>query len=338
MRQDDGDGGSALMTTIASPQPLHPGFQHFVDELAALYAAGAPSWDHLAAEQLRAVTKEIRKGAAPVQGVGRRDLRVAGAQGSLDARLYTPPGSAKHGPGLVYFHGGGFSIGSIDSHDSIVAKLAIASSVRVLSVEYRLGPEHRFPAGHDDALASSRWAFDYAEEIGFDRARIAIGGDSAGANLAASVCLDMRGDADRNVRFLLLAYPNTTVAGSNGSRAVYAEGYYLTLAAAHHLFNFYVDAATALDPRIDLLQREDLVGLPPTLLAIAQCDILYDECAAFGRKLQAGGVALEVQTYPGFIHGFLGFSEQVPDVSNAFNALGRSLALGLGQAETGNLL
>ncbi len=316
-----------------SPDPLHPGFQMFVDQLAALEAAGASSWDTLTAQQLRDATRDMRKGAAPVEGVDRRDLRIAGAQGSLDARLYTPGGCEAPGPGLVYFHGGGFSIGSIDSHDGIVARLALASGVKILSVEYRLGPEHRFPAGHDDALASSRWAFDHAESIGFDRSRIAIGGDSAGANLATATCLDMRGDTDRRVRFQLLAYPNTTILGSGGSRALYAEGYYLTLAAAHHLFQFYVDEKTALDPRIDLLHRNDLAGLPPTLLAVAQCDILCDECLAFGRKLREAGVPVEIQIFPGYIHGFLGFSEQVPDVSNAFSVIGRALTVGLDQAE-----
>lgn len=264
-----------------------------------------------------------------MEGVERRDLEVSGARGPLNARLYTPAGRCGLGPGLVYFHGGGFAIGSIDTHDSIVAKLALASGVKVISVEYGLGPEHRFPSAHDDALASSRWAFDNAEVIGFDRGRIGVGGDSAGANLAASTCLDMRGDSERRVRFQLLVYPNTTILGSGGSRAVYAEGYYLTLAAAHHLFQFYVDDDAASNSRIDLLHRDDLAGLPPTLLAVGHCDILLDECLAFGDKLKAAGIPLELQTYPGFIHGFLGFGEQVPAVSIAFAAIGRALASGL---------
>ena len=318
-----------LIRRSGSPEPLHPDFQRFVDQIAALQMAGAPVWHQLTAEQLRAATKDIRKGVAPIEGVERRNLKVAGARGPLDARLYTPGGGDAPGPGLVYFHGGGFSIGSIETHDSIVAKLALASGVKILSIEYGLAPEHRFPHAHDDALASSRWAFDHAEQIGFDRGRIGIGGDSAGANLAASTCLEMREDSCRRVRFQLLAYPNTTILGSGGSREIYAEGYYLTLAAAHHLFQFYVDEKTASDPRIDLLHRDDLAGLPPTLLAVGHCDILFDECLAFARKLQDAKVPLKVLTYPGFVHGFLGFSEQVPEVSNAFQVIGRALAIGL---------
>ena len=326
-----------------SPEPLNPDFQRFVDKIAVLQAAGAPKWEQLSAEQLRAATKDIRKGSASVQGVARRYLRVAGARGPLNACLYTPGGGDAlgfvggadgPGPGLVYFHGGGFSIGSIETHDSIVAKLALASGVKILSIEYGLAPEHRFPNAHDDALASSRWAFDHAEEIGFDRGRIGIGGDSAGANLAASTCLEMRDDSRRRVRFQLLAYPNTTILGSGGSRDVYAEGYYLTLAAAQHLFQFYVDETTASDPRIDLLHRDDLSGLPPTLLAVGHCDILFDECLEFARKLQDADVPLTVLTYPGFVHGFLGFSEQVPEVSNAFQVIGRALAIGLEAAQS----
>ena len=317
-----------------SPEPLHPDFPRFVDQIALLQAAGAPKWHQLSAEQMRAATKDIRKGAAPVLGVARRNLRVAGAHGPLDACLYTPGGADALGPGLVYFHGGGFSIGSIETHDSIVAKLALASGVKILSIEYGLAPEHRFPNAHDDALASSRWAFDHAEEIGFDRGRIGIGGDFAGANLAASTCLAMREDPHRRVRYQLLAYPNTTILGSGGSRDVYAEGYYLTLAAAQHLFQFYVDETTASDPRIDLLHRDDLSGLPPTLLAVGHCDILFDECLEFARKLQDADVPLTVLTYPGFVHGFLGFSEQVPEVSNAFQVIGRALAIGLEAAQS----
>ena len=285
------------------PEALDPGFQQMVDEIAAAEAGGAPRWHELSAIALRAATRDIRKGATPVAGVATRDLAVDGAAGPLGARLYVPDGAAAGGPGLVYFHGGGFSIGSIDTHDGIVARLAALSGVRILSVDYRLAPEHKFPAAHDDAVAASRWAFDHAAEIDIDPARIAIGGDSAGANLAASAALDMR--AGRHVvRHLLLLYPNITIAGDAGSRSVYAEGYYLTLAAAHHLFRQYVTADQAGDPRIDLLNRGDLAGLPPTSLAVGHCDILFDECIAFARRVDALGGSVELRTYPGLIHGF----------------------------------
>ena len=147
-----------------------------------------------------------------------RDLEVAGGAGALKARLYTPNGAPAVGPGLVYFHGGGFVIGDLDSHDSFLRRLAAASGVRVLSVDYRLAPEHPFPAAHDDALASLRWAFDHAAEIGFDPARIAVGGCSAGGNLSASVALDLREDPSRRLAFQLLLYPATAMDQDTASR------------------------------------------------------------------------------------------------------------------------
>ena len=318
--------------SVTTREPLHPGFQAMVDEIAAAHRSGAPQWHEMSAVELRAATRDIRKAAAPVIGVASRDLIVDGAAGPLAARLYVPDSSEEIGSGLVYFHGGGFTIGSIDTHDSIVARLALSSGVKILSIEYRLAPEHRFPAAHDDALAGSRWAFDHAARIGFDPARIAIGGDSAGANLAASACLDLRSDAARTVCFQLLIYPNTTIEGADGSRALYSDGHYLTLAAAHHLFRQYVDDASGRDPRIDLLHCADLANLPPTCLAVGHCDILFDECLAFAQKLRAAGVPLTLQTYPGFIHGFLGFVDRVAEVSQAFDRIGHCLATGLNAA------
>lgn len=317
------------MTAKIPPEQLHPGFQAFVEILAAARAAGAPAWHELTAQELRAFTRDIRRATAPVGGIATRELEVGGASGQLVARLYVPASAADPGPGLVYFHGGGFAIGSIETHDGIVARLSAASGVSILSVDYRLAPEHHFPAAHDDALASSRWAFDNAEAIGFDRDRIGIGGDSAGANLAGSVCLDMRDDVDRRVALQLLIYPNTTIEGTGGSRSTYAEGHYLTLAAAHHLFRQYVDPHQARDPRIDLLHRPDLAGLPPTFLAVGHCDILFDECIAYARRLDHAGVPTTLSKYPGFIHGFLGFSDQVCEVSRAFDDAGKAMATAL---------
>lgn len=311
-------------------EPLDPDFQLLIDQIAAAEAAGAPCWHELTAEELRAATRDMRKGAALVAGVATRDLRIDGAAGPLSARLYVPAGAPEFGPGLIYFHGGGFTIGSIDTHDAIVAQLATASGVKILSVDYRLAPEHRFPAAHDDALASSRWAFDNAATIGFDRSRIGIGGDSAGANLAASACLDMRGDVGRPVRFQFLLYPNTTIDGLTTSRQLYATGHYLTLATANHLFRQYVDIIQAMDPRVDLLRQTDVSGLPATFLAVGHCDILFDECLAYADKLHNADVPLTLRTYPGFIHGFYGFGHRANKVSEAFQDAGRALASGIG--------
>lgn len=305
---------------------LHPDFQRFVDDIAARQNAGAPRWECLSAQQLRQLTKTLRSAASPDITVERRDLTVAGAVGELPARLYTPPEWSASGPALIYFHGGGFSIGDIDTHDGIAARLAANSRAAILSVDYRLGPENRFPAAHDDSLAATKWVFAHSEALGFARDAIAVGGDSAGANLAASTCIALRNDAEARCCLQLLIYPNTTILGESGSRARFAEGYYLTTAAAHHLFSFYVDPADATDPRIDLLQNRVLSGLPDTVLVLAGCDILFDEGRAYGEALKSQGVGVEEMVFPGMIHGFLGFADQVPTVADAFTRIGQTLS------------
>lgn len=320
--------------TTASPEPLDPSFQRVVEGIAAAIAAGVPEWETMTAQQIRASLALIRRREEPLEGVSSRDL-VIGIEGAeLPARLYVPDGAPAVGPGLVYFHGGGFAIGDIDTHHGLVERLAKASGVKVLSVNYRLAPEYPFPTAHEDTVASAKWAFDHAAEIGFDPTRIAIGGDSAGANLASSACLALRGDAGRKVKFQLLFYPNTTIndpsSAADSSRQVYKKGYFLTLAAAHHLFSQYVSAEQAGDPRIDLLNRSDLVGLPPTFFSVGHCDILFDEGVAYAEAMKAAGVDVQLVTYPGYIHSFYGFYAIAPVVMHTFDEAGAALAAGLG--------
>ncbi|NWK95976.1 alpha/beta hydrolase [Sphingobium lactosutens] len=312
-----------------SAEPLLPGFQQLVDAIADAEAKGAPAWSALSPQEVRTAAERLRKPASIPQDIVRRDLTLDGPDSALHARLYIPDGAQKIGPGLVYFHGGGFTIGSVEGHDALVANLAAASGVKILSVDYRLAPEHPFPAAHDDAVASVKWAFTNANVIGFDAERIGVGGDSAGANLAASACLDLRSTSDVAIKFQLLFYPNTTIKDIPGTRQIYAHGHYLTLETAHYLFGHYVSPEQSISPRIDLLGRDDLSGLPPTLLTVGHCDILYDECVLFAYQLQQAGVPIEFITYPGYLHSFYGFSELVPDVMDAFQTAGAALALGL---------
>lgn len=135
----------------------------------------------------------------------------------------------------------------------------------------------------------------------------------------------MRGDVERRVRFQLLLYPNTTIEGGEGSRAIYADGHYLTLATAHHLFRQYVDGASARHPRIDLLGRTDLDGAPAAFVSVGRCDILLDECIALAEKLEAAGTPVTLRIYPGYIHGFYGFADRVPAVTEAFHEAGDAL-------------
>ena len=189
---------------------LDPHFKAMLDEQAAAAPADAPPLTALPPEMIRAGYQMQRKAqnlkTSPAD-VEARDLKVGGAEGAIPARLYTPAGAPATGPGMVYFHGGGWVIGDLETHDAHCRRLASFSGARILAVDYRLAPEHPFPAGHDDALAATRWAFDHAAEIGFDPSRIGVGGDSAGGNLAASVAIDMRSDAGRRLRLQMLFYP-----------------------------------------------------------------------------------------------------------------------------------
>ena len=174
---------------------LDPHFKAMI-EAAAEQAANAPPLDAVPPAMIRMGYQMQRKASDqnPPQDVTAKDLEVGGAAGPIPARLYTPGGAKTPSGGLIYFHGGGFTIGDLETHDGHCRRLASLAGVRVLAIDYRLAPEHPFPAGHDDALAATKWAFDHAAELGIDPARIAVGGDSAGGNLAASVAIDLKDD------------------------------------------------------------------------------------------------------------------------------------------------
>jgi len=257
-----------------------------------------------------------------------RDLEVAGGAGPLKARLYTPDGAPAAGPGLVYFHGGGFVIGDLDSHDSFLRRLAAASGVRVLSVDYRLAPEHPFPAAHDDALASLRWAFDHAAEIGFDPARIAVGGCSAGGNLSASVALDMRADPERKLAFQLLLYPATAMIQDTASRRDLATGHLLTAEVMDWFGNHLAAAGHPQQARAEPVNA-DLTGVAPALVVTAGFDPLKDEGKAYAAAMNAAGSKAEHLEYAAFVHDFYTLSPFCAAVPAAIEETGAKLKAAL---------
>jgi acetyl esterase len=246
----------------------------------------------------------------------------------LKARLYTPKDAAATGPGIVYFHGGGFVIGDLDSHDSFLRRLAAASGVRVLSVDYRLAPEHPFPAAHDDALASLRWAFDHAAEIGFDPARVAVGGCSAGGNLSASVALDMRGDPARKLAFQLLLYPATAMIQDTASRRDLATGHLLTAEVMEWFGNHLAAAGHPQQARAEPVNA-DLKGVAPALVVTAGFDPLKDEGKAYAAALNAAGVKAEHVEYGAFVHDFYTLSPFCVAVPAAIEETGAKLKAAL---------
>jgi acetyl esterase len=233
-----------------------------------------------------------------------RDLEVAGAAGRLPARLYV--GRARTtSPLLVFFHGGGWTVGSIESHDNLCRFLAREVGLRVLSVGYRLAPESRFPAAAEDALASFRDAVARAEELGADAGAIAVGGDSAGGNLATVAALLAREEGGTTPAFQLLIYPVVELHGRDrASYRLFGDGFYLTRAEMDwYDANYLADPEDAGDWRASPLHA-DLAGLPPALVVIAGFDPLRDECEEYARRLADAGVEVEVRRAAGLPHGF----------------------------------
>ena len=307
---------------------LDKAFRAMLDAAAAIEM---PPLATLPAEMVRAGYIAQRAGldAGAPKDLDVRNLGVAGAAGPLKARLYKPQGATGTGPGLVYFHGGGFVIGNLDTHDDFLRRLCKASGVRVLSVDYRLAPEHPFPAAHDDALAATRWAFDHAAEIGFDPARIAIGGDSAGGNLSACIALEMRGDAKRKLAFQLLLYPATAMNQDTASRRALATGYVLTAEVMDWFGNHYGAGTHPDAKRAEPVHAADLSGLPTALVVTAGFDPLKDEGKAYAAALNKAGVKAGHVEYPTFVHDFYTLSAVCPGVVPALEETAAALKAGL---------
>jgi acetyl esterase len=234
-----------------------------------------------------------------------RDLQVAGAQGELDARLYRPL-EEDNLPLLVFFHGGGFVMGNLDTHDNLCRSLARQTGAVVVSVAYRLAPEQRFPAAPHDCYAATCWLVEHATQLGVDSSRLALAGDSAGGNLALAVSQLAAQRKGPKIRYQCLFYPVTDAGCDSESFEEFASGYLLSAAMMKWFWQQYlVEAGQADDPLASPLRAESLAGLPPTTLITAEFDPLRDEGEALAECLREAGVAVRVQRCDGMIHGFI---------------------------------
>lgn len=310
---------------------LDPDFAALFEAEARAAAAGAPPLDAIPPVLIRAGYRAQRvaqnANSSPSE-VEARDLAIAGADAALNARLYIPATAPTPGPLLVYFHGGGFVIGDLETHDGHCRRLAAFSGARVLAIDYRLAPEHPFPAGHDDALAATRWAFDHAGEIGADPARIGVGGDSAGGNLAASVAIDLRGDAARKLKFQLLLYPGLWPAEETQSRRD-RDGPVLSKAAIAWFEKCLAAVGHPHGLRASPAQVPDLAGLPPAFIATAGFDPLEHEGRDYAAALAAAGVPARHVNYPALAHDFYVMGDVSPAVIAAAKEAGEALKAGL---------
>ncbi|MBY0319397.1 MAG: alpha/beta hydrolase [Reyranella sp.] len=256
----------------------------------------------------QAVDKLSEDGEAEPMPVGEvTDGAFAGPGGQIRFRRYRPLGAAAGPlPTLIYYHGGGFVIGNIETHDSTCRRLANKSRCQVISIDYRLSPEHPFPASTDDGIAAFRHVRDNAAAFGVDATRIAVGGDSAGGAIAAVVCQAVRDAGDKQgPAFQMLIYPATDSSKQSASRVAFAEGYFLTKELMDWFWKAYVPTGTDLaDLRLSPLLAKDFKGLPPAFVLTAGYDPLRDEGRAYADRLIDAGIKTTYVNYPGTIHGF----------------------------------
>lgn len=292
---------------------LHPQVQAFLDEMTALGAPELNTVPVAVARKMYAKGTEMSRGQPP-KPASVRQLQIPGPESMLAARLYHPGAGALLSSGaeggdlplLLFFHGGGFCIGSLDTHDAVCRTLCVEADCLVLSVDYRLAPEHRFPAAVEDAWAACCWVSENAAELHANPDRIALGGDSAGGNLAAVCSLRARGSTAFKPAFQLLVYPATELTGSYPSHARFASGYRLTRELLQWFHASYLPEGTdPADWRVSPLKAADFSGLPPTFLLSAGFDPLVDENRAFVEKLRTAGVEVSHSHYGDMIHGFI---------------------------------
>jgi acetyl esterase len=283
--------------------PLDPQARALLEQLAA---QASPPVTALSPAASRREMEEATLLLGPPPPVARvEDRTIPGPAGPIPIRITAPSGPGPF-PALVYFHGGGWVLGSLATHDGLCRSLTNTAGIAVVSVEYRLAPEHPFPAAVDDAFAATAWVAAYGSEIGIDSTRLAVGGDSAGGNLSAVVALMARDRRGPGLSFQLLVYPITSDDFETPSYREHADGYFLTREAMLWYWNQYApNPRDRRNPYASPLHASDLSALPPALVITAGYDPLRDEAEAYAARLAAAGVAVRLSRYDGMIHGFL---------------------------------
>ncbi len=261
------------------------------------------------------------------------DRKIKGPAGDIPVRVYTPVNASDAIlPGLVFFHGGGFVIGDLETHDDMCRVFANQAGCRVVAIDYRLAPEHPFPAAVDDCWAATQYVSANAKEFGIDPSRLAVGGDSAGGNLAAVVAQLAKQAGGPAIKFQLLIYPVTQLGSSVETKSMRenAKGYFLEKDGMDWFTRCYVtDPAHRNDPRVSPLLCKDLSGLPPAYVVTAGFDPLRDEGKDYGEALDQAGVSVTHVHYPSMVHGFFSFRSLVPKAKEAMAAAAGALKAGL---------
>lgn len=313
--------------------PVDPQMQGVIERIAK---AALPQFHTLSTHEARRLYKETRAVLSPpvpeVEAV--RDPAASGPAGPIPLRVYRGLGTAAGTPlpVLMYFHGGGWTIGDLDTHDIVCRTLANKARCAVIAVDYRMGPEHKFPAAVDDCIAATRWVAEQASLLGVDAARIAVGGDSAGGNLAAVVAITLRDAGGPSLVFQALVYPATDQRMDTASHAKFGEGYLLTRDNMLWFRDNYLDPRDYDDWRASPIRAADLARLPPAHIITAGYDPLVDEGRAYSDRLVAAGVPVLYECFEGMAHGFLTMGGAVAAANHALYRLGQSLAQAFAQA------
>ena len=314
--------------------PLHPQVAAHLDRLAAANFAGLHT---VSPERARAGARHLTtlstRNPEPVAEV--TDRVIATAAGGLPIRLYrpigVPEGDSPALPVVVFFHGGGYVLGDLDSHDGLARALANGSQSTVISVDYPLAPEHKFPAPVDAGFAATSWIARHADDLGVDATRLAVAGDSAGGNLATVVALKARAAGAPRISFQLLIYPDVDFRRTNRSITEFAGKYGNVTREAQGWFmdHYLSDEAQKLDPSVSPLLEPDLSGLPPAFIITAEYDALRDEGEQYAARLAAAGVPVTLKRYDGMIHEFLRhpFDDAKLAIADATDALRAAFAI-----------
>ncbi len=298
---------------------LHPRARSLLD---LLDKGTVPATHTLAPDDARAfyLARRALTQPAPPEVAEVRTLQVELPHVALAMRLYRPLGSQAETrlPVLVYFHGGGWTMGDLDTHDVLCRELANGAGCSVVSVDYRLGPEHRFPAAVDDCIAATRWVHEHAGELGVDPQRLAVGGDSAGGNLAAVVAIAARDEGSPPICFQLLIYPATDMRRTHDSHQVNGQGYLLTKDTLAYFHDHYIDDPVHdQDWRASPLLHADLRRLPPALVLTAGYDPLRDEGLAYSQRLTEAGNRATHVCFERQIHGFIMMGRVIDEANEA---------------------
>ena len=293
--------------------------------LADIRRANRPPFPSLGARGARMAYEVAAEILEPPRAALARveDIRIPAADGvPLRARIYAPSTAVL--PVLLYMHGGGFTIGSLETHDSLCRQIAWRSGVAVVALDYRLAPEWRFPTAVEDAWAAMQWLAAHAHRIGLDGKRLAVGGDSAGGTLAA-VCAIHARDIGLTLRHQLLITPGTTAYADTPSHRRFAHGFLLDAESIAWFFDHYIAHAERRDWRFAPLEVDDLDGVAPACVLLAECDPLVDEGLAYADRLRAAGVPVELELTRGVTHDFIKMGRALPEAAAAQALIGAAL-------------